>query len=149
MDKKYIIYLDFDGTVVEHTYPEIGRCNFGCIEVIHKLQKSGHKIVLNTMRVEFQDGTFEKALNWFDKAYMFLKDKSNIPEDFEIKIDDHTTRKLNPIWDWEFFYDNNLIFIDDQCLNIPTKPAAMSSGRIVDWDALEQFFIQKGVIKVS
>jgi hypothetical protein len=33
-----VIYLDFDGTVVEFSYPKIGRCNFGCIEVNYPKQ---------------------------------------------------------------------------------------------------------------
>ena len=55
------IYLDFDGTVVEHDYPEIGKLNPGALEVIKKLQDAGHTIILNTMRVEFNDGTLEEA----------------------------------------------------------------------------------------
>ena len=48
MIKPYKIYLDFDGTCVEHRYPEIGKYNFGAIEVIEKLQQAGHNIILNT-----------------------------------------------------------------------------------------------------
>ena len=51
------IELDFDGTVVEHAYPEIGLPNPGAIEVILKLQKKGHKIILNTLRANFKNGS--------------------------------------------------------------------------------------------
>jgi len=57
------IYLDFDGTVVEHDYPCIGRLNPNALEVIKRLQDAGHNIILNTMRVEFKDGTMKEALD--------------------------------------------------------------------------------------
>ena len=49
------IFLDFDGTVVEHYYPLIGAYNPGCKEVISKLQQAGHEVILNTYRVEIDD----------------------------------------------------------------------------------------------
>lgn len=45
-----IIGLDFDGTVVEHAYPEIGRPIPGAIEKLKEFADAGHLIVLNTMR---------------------------------------------------------------------------------------------------
>lgn len=55
------IYLDFDGTVVEHAYPRIGRDNFGCVEIIRRLQDAGHEIVLNTYRADCANGSLEAA----------------------------------------------------------------------------------------
>ncbi len=91
------IYLDFDGTVVEHDYPRIGRCNFGCIEVIKKLQDAGHEIVINTMRSEFNDGSLQKALDWVVNSFRFSKDRSASIGPFE-----STERKHHPpYWDWD------------------------------------------------
>ncbi|MEN9968378.1 MAG: hypothetical protein RIR94_552, partial [Bacteroidota bacterium] len=42
------IYLDFDGTVVEHAYPQIGAPNPHALRVIGKLQAAGHQFILNT-----------------------------------------------------------------------------------------------------
>jgi hypothetical protein len=75
------IYLDFDGTVVEHQYPKMGRCNFGCFEVIKKLQNAGHVIILNTYRADCEDGTLEEALKLINDDYWhLLKDRKNIKE---------------------------------------------------------------------
>ena len=56
-----LIQLDFDGTVVEFDYPKIGLLNPGSVEVIDKLRKAGHEIVLNTYRADLNDGTLEDA----------------------------------------------------------------------------------------
>ena len=54
-----LIQLDFDGTVVEFDYPKIGLLNPGSVEVIDKLRKAGHDIVLNTYRADLNDGTLD------------------------------------------------------------------------------------------
>lgn len=139
------ILLDFDGTVVEHQYPKIGRCNYGCIEVIHKLQQAGHTIHLNTMRCEFGDGSLEKALNWFDNAWMFLKSRNH---DFKLDPIHPTLRKQSPgYWDWEYFKANNEVFIDDQSQGVPLKRAAMTDGWMVDWDEIDRQLEANGLYK--
>lgn len=45
-----IIAIDFDGTIVEHEYPIIGKAVPLAIETIKKWQKEGHSIILYTMR---------------------------------------------------------------------------------------------------
>lgn len=45
-----IIAVDFDGTIVEHAYPKMGFPVPLALPVLHKLQKLGHKLILNTMR---------------------------------------------------------------------------------------------------
>ncbi len=50
--KSLYIGIDFDGTMVEHKYPEIGEPVEGAIETVLDLIKAGHKIILYTMRSE-------------------------------------------------------------------------------------------------
>jgi hypothetical protein len=45
-----LISLDFDGTVVEHCYPEIGKPLFGAMETLRELANLGHRLILNTCR---------------------------------------------------------------------------------------------------
>jgi len=45
-----IIAIDFDGTIVEHIFPEIGEEVPGAISTLKKLLKGGHKLILWTMR---------------------------------------------------------------------------------------------------
>ena len=45
-----IIAVDFDGTIVEHKYPKIGKEKPFAIDTLRKLASDGHKIVLWTAR---------------------------------------------------------------------------------------------------
>lgn len=44
------IAVDFDGTIVEHRYPNIGKERPFAFDVLKKLQKEGHKLILWTAR---------------------------------------------------------------------------------------------------
>ena len=45
-----IIAVDFDGTIVEHKYPKIGREKPFAIDTLRRLASEGHKIILWTSR---------------------------------------------------------------------------------------------------
>lgn len=51
-----IIAVDFDGTIVDHRYPEIGPWVPGAVETMQDLQREGVKLILWTIRsgVELQ-----------------------------------------------------------------------------------------------
>ncbi|MBN2484582.1 MAG: hypothetical protein JXB34_01280 [Bacteroidales bacterium] len=44
------IAIDFDGTIVEHRYPEIGEEKLFAFETLKQLQKLGHLLILWTFR---------------------------------------------------------------------------------------------------
>ena len=50
MEKRYIIAVDFDGTIVEHKYPEIGEEMMFAFDTLKALQKKGHTLILWTYR---------------------------------------------------------------------------------------------------
>ena len=75
------IAVDFDGTVVTHDFPNVGK-DIGAVPVLRDLVKAGHKIILFTMRSHgnpvIQKGygqdhkgsvldtdVLDDALNWF------------------------------------------------------------------------------------
>ena len=131
-----IIYLDFDGTVVEHQYPSIGIYNTGCTEVIKKLKLAGHEIILNTYRANCNDGTLEEAV-----AYLTLKNLFT----YITSIQDE---KIEPIaWNWEVHLEQQVIFIDDICEGIPTKPTDTAEYEIVDWQKVDEEFEENGMYK--
>ena len=131
------IYLDFDGTVVEHQYPNIGIYNEGCFEVIKKLQKAGHRIILNTYRANLENGTLEAAINYLN--FWAIEKGFVVIEEFEkVKLEPHP-------WDWNYFKTNDLIYIDDICIRIPLKPATEAKYPIVDWEKLDQEFEEEGI----
>jgi len=45
-----IIAVDFDGTIVEHRYPAIGKEMFFAFDSLKALQKDGHQLILWTYR---------------------------------------------------------------------------------------------------
>ena len=45
-----IIAVDFDGTIVEHKYPKIGKTKLFAFETLIELQKQGHQLILWTYR---------------------------------------------------------------------------------------------------
>jgi len=149
--KKYTIYLDFDGTVVEHDYLRMGRPNYGFVEPLMKLQNAGHEIILNTTRIELSKESFDDSIEFFDSAWMFITDRNRINDEeyinsINIKIDKHTDKKLTPWpWDWKLFHEKNTIFIDDWCSKIPLKQTGYDCGMMVNWDELDKQFEKEGL----
>lgn len=45
-----IIAVDFDGTLVEHEFPNIGPLKAGAVEALKAFKKAGHKIIIWTCR---------------------------------------------------------------------------------------------------
>ena len=45
-----IIAVDFDGTIVDHEYPEIGKPKLFAFETLKALQEKGHQLILWTYR---------------------------------------------------------------------------------------------------
>jgi len=132
---KLTIFLDFDGTVVEHQAPRIGRENFGCMPVIRKLQEAGHTIILNTYRADYSSEDLGKALRFINQHI-----------DVELFPIEATERKIfPPPWDWEHILETNTMFIDDQAMGMPVKRAVMSNGWMVDWSVLDQQFEKNGL----
>jgi len=93
-----VIAVDFDGTIVEHAYPEIGKEMLFAFATLKELQKRGHKLILWT----FRHGAYlEAAVDYCRKNGMeFYAVNKNFPEEV---WDENTARKINAD-----------IFIDDR-----------------------------------
>lgn len=128
------IFLDFDGTIVEHQYPSIGKYNEGCLEVIRKLQDAKHEIILNTYRADCEDGTLEEAI-------AYLKASKHI-----LPITNILSEKIEPLsWNWKRHFQEDTLFIDDICEGIPTKKTPTAPYEVVDWKKLDVEFREKGL----
>ncbi len=74
-----IIAIDFDGTIVEHKFPYIGRLKPNAVETITRLYHEGHKIIIWTCRTSQRNGNFPKdAKPTIFDVKEFL-DENNIP----------------------------------------------------------------------
>ncbi len=130
------IFLDFDGTVVEHYYPLIGAYNLGCIEVLCMLQEKGFEIILNTYRSEIEDDSLQQAI-----AYL-----NDLP--LLDKITKSTSHKVSPVeWNVKQALQSNQLFIDDIAPGIPLTDAPKSGGKMVDWHKVYQDLVSEGILE--
>jgi hypothetical protein len=72
-----IIAVDFDGTVVDHRYPDIGPDVPGAREALHKLVNAGHSLILWTMRSEVH---LREAVCWYADREIPLFGVNNNPD---------------------------------------------------------------------
>ena len=96
-----IIAVDFDGTIVEHKYPSIGKEIPFAIDTLKKLSDERHKLILWSVR---EGKLLEDAVNYCkERGLEFYAVNTNYPEE---KADhQHFSRKLKAD-----------IFIDDRNL---------------------------------
>lgn len=149
------VYLDFDGTIVEHRYPEIGLYNDDAMAVIKQLLANGWTIYLNTTRIDL-DKKYHNDLVSFNEAFDYLKAKLHEHNIVDINTPvypiKHTDTKYEPhIWDCETFKAKAVIYIDDMCHGIPLKPTITKVYNhmydlMVDWEEVEKEFKQHKII---
>ena len=129
------IYLDFDGTVVEHNYPAIGAPNPHALRVIAKLQANGHHFILNTYRADLNDGSLEEALAYLNSS----GEIEPITENLEAKVNP-------PRFDLDEALQLNELYIDDISEGTPMRPnKVLEWGLMVDWIELERLLINAGI----
>lgn len=76
-----IIAVDFDGTLCENNWPEIGEANDELLEYLRNRKKDGDKLILWTCRI---DEMLQKAVEWCaDKGLIFDAINENLPEIIE------------------------------------------------------------------
>ncbi len=95
-----VIAVDFDGTIVEHKYPAIGKEMLFAFATLKALQQKGHKLILWTIRT---GNLLDEAVEYCrQNGVEFYAVNCNYPEE---ELDQKTSRKLNAD-----------VFIDDRAL---------------------------------
>jgi hydroxymethylpyrimidine pyrophosphatase-like HAD family hydrolase len=85
-----VIAVDFDGTIVEHKYPEIGKEMLFAFETLKAMQNRGHKLILWTIRT---GELLQEAVEFCrSKGVEFYAVNANYPEEV---LDEKTSRKVN------------------------------------------------------
>jgi len=93
-----IIAVDFDGTIVEDAYPQIGSPMLFAFETLKELNKDGHRLILWTYR---NGSRLQEAVDFCSKKGIeFYAVNKNYPEE---KFEGKVSRKINAD-----------IFIDDR-----------------------------------
>ena len=107
-----IIAVDFDGTIVTHDYPHIGKPIPFAIETLKRLQADGHQLILWSVR---EGDLLQEAVDYcMQKGIEFYAVNANFPEEkqlstadsprkivADIYIDD---RNLGGLPDWGVIY---------------------------------------------
>ena len=141
------IGVDFDGTIVEHEFPKIGRLIPFAIETLLQLQKDGHTLIMWTVR----DGKLlQEAVDFCEKKGLkFYAANKNHPEEdvstaprklaVDLFIDD---RNLGGIPDWGVIY--NVIKAMESGRNVSFDNIMMSSEDDKRYRRKKNFFIRLG-----
>lgn len=118
--RSFAIAIDFDGTIVEHRYPDIGREVPGAIEWMKKFKEAGARLILWTMRSDGQQSG--KVLT---EAVKFCRSKG---------VTFWGVNK-NPDQDWsESPKAYAKIYIDDAAFGCPLRESKEAGARpMVDW----------------
>lgn len=105
-----IIAVDFDGTIVEHQYPKIGKPIPFAIETLLQIQKDNHILLLWTVR---EGDLLQEAIDYCaDRGLYFFAANENYPGEnraqaarklnADMFIDD---RNLGGLPDWGVIYN--------------------------------------------
>lgn len=98
---KLVLAIDFDGTIAEVSFPEVGAIRKDAAMYIRKLYDEGHYIIINTCRSGHAEGLAEEFLKYHMIPYHYIN--SNLPELIvEYKQD---CRKISADY-----------YIDDKCI---------------------------------
>ena len=108
-----IIAIDFDGTIVEHAYPDIGKPIPFAIETLLQIQKDGHKLILWTVRrgrllQDAIDYCAQRGLYFYAENENYRGENKELGEEVSRKlsvdmfIDD---RNLGGLPDWGTIYN--------------------------------------------
>ena len=124
-----IIAVDFDGTLVTHMYPAIGKEAPNAIRVLKKLLEQGNRLILFTMR----SGTpLQEAVDWCTEKGITFWAINNNPEQVGWTV----SKKV---------YAH--VYIDDAALGCPTIADKSGSERpVVNWRDVEALLQRKGVL---
>ena len=107
------IAVDFDGTIVEHEYPNIGREIPFATDTLKMLIKDHHKLILWSCR---EDQLLDDAINWCrERGVEFYVVNKDFPEE-KVEYNNHFSRKLKAdlfiddrniggLPDWGVIYD--------------------------------------------
>mgnify|MGYP003412520636 FL=1 len=112
------IAVDFDGTIVEHEYPKIGKEIPFAIDTLKMLIKDRHKLILWSVR---EGELLEEAIEWCkNRGVEFYATNKDYPEE---------TREGNPVYSRKLKAD---MFIDDR-----------NVGGLPDWGTIYRMISHK------
>jgi hypothetical protein len=87
--KPLTIGIDFDGTCVEHKYPDIGREMPGASQTLRSLALREHRLILWTCREDVPNDPeaqyLNEAVQWFKEREIPLAGINEVPTEFDFR----------------------------------------------------------------
>ena len=129
-----VIAIDFDGTIVDHRYPDVGAPVPGAIEWMKRFQEAGAKLILWTMRSDKRGDGIGPMGDGPDHDY--LQDAVDYCRACGIKFWSVNGNPEQSTWtDSPKAYAHH--YIDDAAVGCPLRENPRMGGRpFVDWDAV-------------
>mgnify|MGYP001160680071 FL=1 len=139
-----VIAIDFDGTCVTHEFPVVGK-DIGAVPVLKRMAKSGHQLILYTMRSDRPIGGDTGDPSISDVTGMFLTDAVNWFKEHDIPLYGIQSNPTQHHWTTSpKVYAE--IYIDDAALGCPLIHP--QGGRpFVDWVEVEKILEKDGILK--
>jgi len=132
-----IIAIDFDGTLAEHKFPDIGNEVPGAFAVLKDLQAAGHKLILWTMRNdrESKEGpVLTQAVEWCRERDIEFWGVNTNP-------DQHSWTQSPKAY--------AQIYIDDAALGCPLRESFGVDRPMVDWAKVREHLGTAGLFKAK
>lgn len=135
-----IVLLDFDGTCVEHAFPEVGN-DIGAIPILKKLVNAGHQLILFTVRsdkeeIEMSDDRDEGLYNAGKGAY--LQDAINWFKKNDIPLYGVQENPTQSTWSTSPKPYAHII-VDDTSLGVPLM-LGTNGKPCVNWIEIDKYF---------
>jgi hypothetical protein len=140
------INLDFDGTVVTHAFPHVGK-DIGAVPVLKALTDAGHQLILFTMRSDRKEkGAEIEDPTIVDVTGNFLTDAVNWFKENDIPLYGIQTNPTQSTWTTSpKSYAE--IMIDDSALGCPLIfDSTLSHRPFVDWVRIAEMLNEMGLI---
>ena len=138
------INIDFDGTVVTHDFPKIGK-DIGAVPVLKKLVNNGHRLILFTMRSDRKVAQDTNDLTIQNVTGNFLSEAINWFKENDIPLYGIQTNPTQHHWTTSPKSYAPLM-IDDSALGCPL--IYPSDGRpYVDWSKVNDYLEMMKIIK--
>lgn len=145
MKESITINIDFDGTVVTHDFPKVGK-DIGAVPVLKRLVKEGHKLILFTMRSdrkEFKD-TLDPTIQ--NVTGLFLTDAVNWFKENDIPLYGIQSNPTQLNWTTSPKSYAELM-IDDSALGCPLFiDKSLSNRPFVNWRKVEELLEDKNIL---
>lgn len=139
------IVIDFDGTVVTHEFPRIGK-DIGAVPILKELVSNGHRLILFTMRSDIETATssdpeihcqggsyLTEAVNWFKKHDIPL---------FGVQVNPNQKTWTNSPKAY------GKVIIDDAALGCPLQfNRKLSSRPFVDWKKVRRQLVSMRMLE--